>query len=218
MSEFKIDKGHKALDGIVAKHESLVLNDANEAETRHKVIERILKEVLGWTDDDISYEERCSEDGKTRFADYILRTATTSLIVEAKKAGAAFALPTKHKSAKLGGVLREGEVGDAIRQVRDYSRTKHIPFAVVTNGSAWIIFPSLRTDEVPFEETQARIFYDLREIQKRFVEFWELLSRERVSEGNLEHELLSPERTQTARRILSLVNEPGFRLGRNALY
>ena len=95
---------------------------------------------------------------------------------------------------------------------------KHIPFAVVTNGSAWIIFPSLRTDEVPFEETQARIFYDLREIQKRFVEFWELLSRERVSEGNLEHELLSQERTRTARKVISLVHEPGFRLGRNALY
>lgn len=218
MSEFKIDKGHKALDGVVDKHEALILNDANEAETRHKVIEKILKEVLGWTDDDISYEERCSEDGRTRFADYILRTATTSLIVEAKKAGAAFALPTKQKSAKLGGVLREGEVGEAIRQVRDYCRTKHIPFAVVTNGSGWIVFPSLRTDEVPFEETQARIFCDLRDIQKRFVEFWELLSRERVSEGNLENELLSPERTQTARRVLSLVSEPGFRLGRNALY
>ena len=201
MSEFKIDKGHKALDGVVAKHESLVLEDANEAETRHKVIERILKEVLGWTDDDISYEERCSEDGKTKFADYILRTATTSLIVGGEEGWSRLCSPTKHKSAKLGGVLREGEVGEAIRQVRDYCRTKHIPFAVVTNGSAWIIFPSLRTDEVPFEETPARIFYDLREIQKRFVEFWELLSRERVSEGNLEHELLSQERTQNGEGI-----------------
>lgn len=218
MGEFKIDQGHAALDSLFNKHRDLLLSDANEAETREKVISRILKGVLGWTDEDISWEERCCEDGKTQFADYIVRTATTSFIVEAKRAGAAFSLSTKQKSGKLGGVLREGEVGEAIRQVRDYCRTKHIPFAVVTNGSAWIVFPAVRTDEVTFEETQARIFRDLSDIQSRFVEFWELLSRERVSEGNLEHELLSPERVNTARRVLSLLHEPGFRLGRNALY
>ncbi|MDO9117568.1 MAG: AAA family ATPase [Nitrospira sp.] len=95
---------------------------------------------------------------------------------------------------------------------------KHIPFAVVTNGSAWIVFPAIRTDEVTFENTQARIFRDLGDIKTRIVEFWKLLSRQRVAEGNLEHELLSPEKNASARRVLSLVREPGFRLGRNALY
>jgi GTPase SAR1 family protein len=138
--------------------------------------------------------------------------------VEAKKVGAAFTLPSNHKSGKLGGVLKEGEVGEAIRQVRDYCRIKHIPFAVVTNGNAWIVFPAVRTDEVSFEETQARIFRNLKDIKDRLVEFWELLSRQRVAEGNLENELLSPDRNSSARRVLSLIQEPGFRLGRNALY
>ena len=88
----------------------------------------------------------------------------------------------------------------------------------MTNGSAWIIFPAVRTDEVSFEETQARIFRDLTDVKTRIVEFWELFSRQRVSEGNLENELLSPEKNTSARRVLSLVREPGFRLGRNALY
>ncbi|MEP6935235.1 MAG: hypothetical protein ABI988_15080, partial [Nitrospirota bacterium] len=218
MSNFTIDQGHAALDILVDKFAKLSLSAANEAETRLKVIDKILKDVLGWNDDDISPEERCTEDSKTVFADYIVRTATTSLIVEAKRVGAAFVLPTNQKSGKLGGALREGEVGEAIRQVRDYCRTKHIPFAVVTNGSAWIVFPAVRTDEVSFEDTQARIFRDLADIKTRIVEFWELLSRQRVAEGNLENELLSPEKNVSARRVLSLIREPGFRLGRNALY
>lgn len=218
MSNFTIDQGHAALEPLIQQYSKLSLSDANEAETRLKVIDKILKDVLGWKDDDISPEERCSEDSKTVFADYIVRTATTSLIVEAKKAGASFALPINQKSGRLGGALKEGEVGQAIRQVRDYCRTKHIPFAVVTNGSAWIVFPAVRTDEVAFEQTQARIFRDLTDIRERIVEFWELLSRQRVAEGNLENELLSPEKNTSARRVLSLVREPGFRLGRNALY
>jgi len=218
MSNFTIDQGHAALDLLVDRYAKLSLSAANEAETRLKVIDKILKDVLGWNVDDISPEERCTEDSKTVFADYIVRTATTSLIVEAKRAGAAFVLPTNQKSGKLGGALREGEVGEAIRQVRDYCRTKHIPFAVVTNGSAWIVFPAVRTDVVSFEDTQARIFRDLADIKTRIVEFWELLSRQRVAEGNLENELLSPEKNVSARRVLSLVREPGFRLGRNALY
>lgn len=218
MSDFTIDQCHAALSQLVTDYSRLVLSDANEAATRLKVIDKVLRDVLGWKTDDISPEERCTEDSHTVFADYIVRTATTSLIVEAKKAGATFVLPTNQKSGKLGGALKEGEVGQAIRQVREYCRSKHIPFAVVTNGGAWIIFPAVRTDEVPFEETQARIFRNLADIKERIVEFWELLSRQRVSEGNLENELLNPEKNTSARRVLSLVREPGFRLGRNALY
>jgi hypothetical protein len=57
MSEFKIDQGHAALECIIVQYHHLVLSNANEAETRHKVIDKILHEVLGWEDNDISHEE-----------------------------------------------------------------------------------------------------------------------------------------------------------------
>ncbi len=217
MEELHIDKGHAVIDKIVLAYSNLKLSDANEAETRLKVIDEILRSVLGWRLEDISVEERCSEDGKTSFADYILRTATTAIVVEAKKAGTTFELPS-YKSAKLGGVLSEGEVGKAIRQVRDYSRQKSIPFAVATNGSAWIIFPAIRTDQVTFEETQAKIFRDLYTIKEHLVEFWELLSRQRVIEGNLENLLFGIPRESSKRRLISLVSDYGYRLGRNAIF
>ena len=217
-SDVEIDDGHRIINDLVKTHRTLVLSDANEANTRAKVIDWTLRRVLGWHDDDLQWEERVSEDGKTTFADYLITTANTSVIVEAKKAGATFSLPTKFTSAKLGGVLSEGDIGDAIRQARDYCRGKSVQFAAVTNGSAWVVFPAVRTDGVPFEDTQASIFRSLEDIQHRFVDFWEILSRQRVIEGNLEHMLLPSQKTDIGRRPMTMLRDPEFKLGRNSLY
>lgn len=215
----KIDAGHNALKQISRTAGQLDLADANEAETRLKLIDDILVSVLGWTKEDIKIEERVSEDGTTEFCDYVLRTATTTILVEAKRVGAAFRISANRKSLKLGGVLSEGELGKAIRQARDYCRKKSIQFAVVTNGNVWVVFPAIRIDEVSFEETHAHIFRGLDDITERLVEFWELLSRERVIEGNLENSLLGRIKAADEERcVRRLMSEPGFRLGRNALY
>lgn len=215
----RIDAGYKALTSLSRTYGQLRLSNANEAETRIKVIDETLISVLGWTKDDISVEERISEDGETQFADYVVRTAATAFLVEAKRAGSAFVLPARKFRLKLGGVLSEGQVGEAIRQARDYCRRKAVPFACVTNGSTWIVFPAVRTDQITFEESEARIFRDLDDIRERFVEFWELLSRERTLDGNLQNEILG----RTGRNTVGLtlrdyLPEPGYRLGRNALY
>lgn len=214
-----VDKGHKALTAVIAKYEKLNLADANEAETRLKVIDEIIFTVLGWNKEDLKVEERVSEDGQTKFADYILRTLSTAILIEAKRIGTAFSLPSNRTRLKLGGVLQEGEVGAAIKQARDYCRKKSIPFAVATNGGAWIVYPAIRTDQITFEESEAYIFRDLNDIKNRFVDFWEILSRERVIDGNLENELLKSScLTETFRRLRDTLPEPGYRLGRNALY
>ncbi len=74
-----------AVDQLLAERDRLRRLGANEAETRLKLIDMILFSVLGWTRDDVSVEERVSEDGKTTFADYVLRTGMTAIVVEAKK-------------------------------------------------------------------------------------------------------------------------------------
>lgn len=215
----QIDHGHTELEKIIGRVNTQNLADANEAETRLKVINEIITQVLGWQLNDISVEERVGDAPDIMYCDYILRTAVTTILIEAKKMGAAFSLPSNRKSLKLGGVLSEGEVGDTIRQARNYCREKSIAFAVVTNGNAWIIFPSVRTDEIPFSDSIARIFSSLEDIKTRFVDFWELLSRERVAEGNLDDKLLGrAEDRRLSRCIRDLLPEPGFRLGRNSLY
>ena len=147
--------------GLVARHAQLHLHNANEAETRKKLIDRILEDVLGWTDEDISYEERVSEDGSTTYADYIIRTANTSFLIEAKRVGASFSAVPQRKKLKLSGQIMQDDTGKAILQARDYCRKKSIPFAVVTNGAIWLIFPAVRTDQVSFAESNVIVFDSL---------------------------------------------------------
>ena len=186
----RIDQGHKVLDEISKTYGEHQLANANEAETRLKLIDQVITQVLGWEREDLSVEERVTEDGSTQFADYILHTASTAILIESKKVGVAFTLPSNRLTLELGGVLSEGPVGKAIRQARDYCRKKSVPFATVTNGSVWIVFPAVRTDQVTFENSTAHIFRSLNDIRKRFVEFWELLSKERVLDGNIASVLL----------------------------
>jgi hypothetical protein len=65
------------INEILKRGSDLSLHNANEAETRKKLIDIVIEKVLGWKDLDISYEERVSEDKSTTFSDYIIRTADT---------------------------------------------------------------------------------------------------------------------------------------------
>lgn len=214
---FEVDDGHKVLNELVEVHKNLELANASEAETRFKVIDWMLQKVLGWLDDDIVPEDRAPLDGQTGFIDYNLNATATHIVVEAKKAQS-FTLPSNRKAGVLKGFLAEGEVGDAIRQARSYCIAKSAQFAVVTNGSAWIVFPAFRTDGVPLEDTQAVIFRSLEDIQERFVEFWELLSRQRVIEGSLSSHFFSLRTLEQSRRPITLLNDATFKVGRNSLY
>lgn len=215
----EIDKGRATLVEVVKVYSKLHLSDANEAETRKKVIDAILEKVLGWNPvGDISYEENVRGEPNDKFADYVIRTATTGLVVEAKRAGKSFELPSNRKAGKVGGFLSDGEVGKAIHQARDYAVNLGLQFAVATNGAAWIVFPAVRTDGIKWEDTEAHIFRSLEDIQDRFVEFWELLSRQRVIEGNLENTFFGRHADLAQKRLISIVHESGFRLGRNSIY
>lgn len=214
-----IDRAAVKFRALVAKLDGVDLAADNEATTRKRVIDEILEDVLGWDKHrDIHYEERTTEDGTTTYADYVLATANLGIVVEAKRYGKAFDLPSKRHACILGGAISNSDAGEATRQARDYARKLGHQFAVATNGRSWIVFPAARTDGVSFEKTQAHIFNGFSDIDSRFVLFWELLSRERVVEGSLEHALFGRPDTGLDRRLLSELKEPGFRVGRNVVY
>lgn len=128
-------------DSVKADVDSRDLASANEAQTRYDVIDRIIKEVLGWNYGAVSVEEHAPTSTKAGFVDYLLRSGDVSIIVEAKKIGAAFPTPTINKRLKLNGtVLGSGEIARAITQARQYAITKGSHVAVVTNGTCWCFF------------------------------------------------------------------------------
>lgn len=190
-------------DSLLSTHLGLTLSNANEAETRKKLLDRIIYEVLGWTHDDISYEERTSEDGKTRFADYIVRTAGVGLVIEAKRIGATFQTITHQRREKLTPSFLIGDLGDAVTQAREYARAQSIDFAIATNGSSWIVFPAQRHDQVKFQDSSAVVFESLNSILKdNFQEFYDLLSREAIINGSLESTLIGRREDQLRSRQL----------------
>lgn len=205
---------------ILAQYEALSQAKANEADTRIKLINDILYHVLGWTHADVHNEERVSEDGSTTWADYTIRTGMTALIVEAKKVGVIFDEIPDSRRAQLRGRLVTGATGDAIHQARDYARKLSVPFAVVTNGNTWIIFPATRTDQVRFSDSSAIIFPNLKSaLGDDFAEFVDLLSRDAVINGSLENEILGRIENQIGERRLNRFYPKGFsKISRHSLY
>ena len=205
---------------IIAQYDHLKLHEGNEAETRLKVINDVLYSVLGWTHSDVHPEERVSEDGSITWADYVLRTGMTAIVVEAKKVGVTFDQVPDARRAQLKGKLLKGSTGDAIRQARDYARRLGVPFAVATNGNSWIIFPATRIDQVSFEESSAIIFRTLKSaLQDEYAEFYDLLSRQAVINGSLENELLGRIENQIEDRRLNRYFTTSFsRISRHSLF
>lgn len=183
----------------------------NEADTRFKVIDEILRNLLGWDANDFLCEERVSEDGKEGFLDYLITTAQTSLLIEAKRALIDFSgLPTTRRAALKGSWVK-GELRKAINQARDYGRKKSVGFCAVTNGDAWIVFPVNRRDLVPFEDTFAVVFADANSaIDSDFEEFRGLLSRSAVIDGSLEQQLLGGDSNQIDNRRLNKIYDRSF--------
>ncbi|MDR3369483.1 hypothetical protein [Rhodoferax sp.] len=189
---------------LLSRYRSMVLEAANEAATRLKIIDHILKDVLNWIDDDISPEEHVSEDGNSTFSDYILRTASTAIVIEAKKVGAAFTVSKAQRRVKLSNSFLQSELGAAIMQARDYARKLSIDFAVATNGSVWAIFAAQRHDQVKFNDSSALVFWSLEDaLQENYQEFFDLLSRDSVISGSLERGLLGRAENQIENRKLN---------------
>ena len=108
----------------------------NEAQTRFDVIDRVVKEVLGWRHGQIDVEQ-ANEGERRGFVDYILRSGDYTIVIEAKRVGAAFPSPTRRPKLKLtGSVLGRGDVSRAIAQAEEYARTKRADVVIVTNSSS----------------------------------------------------------------------------------
>lgn len=177
---------------LITRLSDIRTSGGNEADTRFKIIDDILTSVLGWEKSDFRHEERLSEDGQEGYLDYLVTTAQTSLLIEAKRAQVNFSnVPALRRAPLRGSWAKSGDLRKAIVQARDYGRTKGVGFCAVTNGDAWVVFPVNRRDLVSFEDTDAVVFRTADSaLHDDLEEFLGLLSRESVIDGSLEQQLL----------------------------
>jgi len=158
----------------------------SETDTRSKLIDFMLVEVLGWSEDNITREERIVEENT--FLDYKLSTNIPQIVIEAKRNTIDFEIPTStvQKDFKIGGVLQNSkELIKAMVQARDYAVSKGIVFCVVTNGKQYIFFRSQNSSGIEWINHKCVIFRDFQDIERNFEYFCKLLSKSSVETGSL---------------------------------
>ena len=205
---------------LIARLSDIRASGGNEADTRFKVIDDILVDVLGWDKADFETEPRVSEDGADHFLDYLVRTAQTVFLIEAKRAQVSFSQLPASRRAPLKGAWFKGDLRRAIIQARDYGRARGVGFCVVTNGDAWIVFAVNRRDLVSFEDTYAIIYQDIEAVlDTDFSEFHALLADDSVIDGSLEQELLGGDSNQIENRRLNRIYDHSFsKLNRTTMF
>lgn len=213
------DAALEALRAIVEEFSRFVAakGAVSEADTRVKLIDRVLVQVCAWPEDAITREENV-ESG---FIDYSLSVQNRRYVaVEAKKEGVAFTFPAaSSKVLKISGTLATDKaINNAVMQVRGYCDDAGIRYAIATNGYSWLVFRAIRED-MPWREGYARIFPSLEYIEKNFTDFWNLLSFESIQRGSLDEEFgVSRQVPRRLERVTQRLFNADLPLQRNRLH
>lgn len=213
------DDGFKALSEIYTEFGKFCQKrgQVSEADTRAKIIDRILTEALGWPESAFNREAPI-HDG---YIDYVLASDVKNiLVIEAKREGLPFEVPKAletRKRYKISGSIKTNPVlKEAIEQAQRYCTEVPVRYAVVTNGYSWLVFRALRED-ISWREGYVLVFPTAGYIKDHFIEFWNLLAYVSVTDGSLET-AFAPEITTVARdlvRPIDLLRNPDAPLLRN---
>jgi len=182
----------------------------NEATTRLHLIDRILFECLGWNKEDCITEERINK----KYKDYSFHCPECLFILEAKKEGTYFELPSGNQSLvfDISYFLKHAkDVGKAIKQAIDYCQENGTPYGAVCNGHQLIAFIASRSDGCPPIKGKALVFDSLQSIQNNFFLIWQCLSKQGIIYNRLSIELANVKQTLIPEKLSSRIsNYPGF--------
>lgn len=201
-----MDAAHKRFLEIKDELFALPISEHSEADTRADVIDRMLREVLGWRPGQISREDT---EGGERY-DYKLAATTEHAVVEAKRAGLVFDLPeSEHRWYKRSGVVCKAEpLKSAIDQVEKYAQRFGCGLACASTGRQWVVFLGSRLDGRSRDEGFVAVFRNLEELTQPdvFMLFHRMLAETSVRSGAfrlpfLEHEGLPRPVARAGRRL-----------------
>jgi hypothetical protein len=204
---------------LVSLHEWYKKNKSlrNEATTRLHLIDSIFFECLGWDKRaDCIVEERFNGN----YTDYTFNYPRRVLIVEAKKEGTYFDIPSglSNRKYKISTLKQDvPQLGAAIDQVANYCQERGVPFACVCNGHQMIIFVGSRQDGKAPSEGKAIVFHSFKDMVTNFRDLWEFLSKQGVLERNIQKALYHSDVAILPQKLSLLSNKyPGIK-NRNIL-
>lgn len=175
-----VDAFEKPLKSLIDDVSGRLSAIETEADARFQVIDRLLIEVLGWGHDDFKMESHNSSG----FTDYLVRCrGVPAMVIEAKRIGKLSidtASPMVGKYKIGGHALKSATPG--FTQAASYCLEHGVEFAALTSGSVWIAFMALRSSGKSFREYKAIVFPNLSSILQEFATFYDLFSKEGVSQ------------------------------------
>ncbi len=136
----------------------------NESDTRLKIIDTILVDVLKWPKSTITTEKYINGNR----ADYELKNemGTPLLIVESKRENFYFELPksanSQHNFEKIAveKLLTDDNIKSAMFQVKEYAEDLVCNFACICNGKCWIMF-KINSNTKPWKKLPAFVIKDI---------------------------------------------------------
>lgn len=183
----------------------------NEADTRHRFIDVLIHEVLGW-DRALTRLER-HEGGE--YSDYELGDPP-GVVIEAKRAGVSFEIPHEGTTSivrsirSLTSMSRDFKA--AFEQAASYCARRGIQIGVVANSSQIIVFLGVRVDGVPVTDGKCLVFSDHGALQEHFHRLWQAVSPGAVQQRELLKELTSVVPSGVPAKLSShIAGYPSFR-------
>ena len=205
-----------SIDGAKIKFEEFKTNfevlkqiDISESDTRSKLLDFLFKEVLGWNESQIQREGH-SDAG---YFDYRFSIPGFHFICEAKKNFEVFALPNKHRYVTLGTLFKQNT--SIIKQIRGYLSEEGITYGILTNGHQFIVSKFINIDGTDWRKNKAAIFFDIDDIDDRFIDFYNMISYSSVVENNSFN--IQDDEEYKSRTIFSTISNPTKELVRNSL-
>lgn len=173
--DIPVDQAESIFNSIFDELESQLSNVDTEEDTKLRIINRILIEVLGWTTSDID----CETKNDNGFSDYLISdNESPVLVLEAKKQGLLKINSSKQdemRTLKLSGTSLS-KCQDGIEQAASYIQNSGAAFAVLCDGTAWIIFKAY-IPGANYKDKEAFVFPSINAIRNNFSSFYELLSK-----------------------------------------
>lgn len=189
------NSAHENIKSIITKYSE---KDFNEADTRHKIIDGILHESLGWPRELV----KCESFIDAGFIDYRLKKSNGDdlIFLEAKKKGQYFRLPknfNNHVLSKhiiISTLLTDTKIKSAIEQVRNYCMEEGCEFAGITNGDVWIFFKTFEKGK-NWKSLKAFVIKSINYFDNSFIEATNNFGFSSILDGSLKNLLGSVSRS-----------------------
>lgn len=173
----------------------------NESDTRLRIIDTFLFEILGWEKSEIDTEKH-NMDG---YSDYAVKlNSQVILIIEAKRAGSYFwiddDLPVRNPVYVNILLRKNNALKQAFDQAVSYAIQEGAKYVAITNGKQWIITATFIEGQ-NLENRRCFVFKSLDDVLSNITDFWTCLCKEGLASGLLFRKLIDAKRVPAPPRL-----------------